>query len=187
MKGRIVLKHEIKLKPTPMTREVMQDLENRGLIYLMGPGKHETPNVAPNTGKVTPLYLSKPECGGHKLIAVTKNVADIINFGTHADNEEFLLIGDYNTKPLYLLVAKMSKDEMCRKADREGLTAEDFVMLDCKFNDPECSFFTMLGITPHTEFTIPGGKRCPSFYVTEPTAMTSDYETFKDYSFSLNI
>ena len=29
------------------------------------------------------------------------------------------------------------------------LTAEDLVCLDCKYNDPEVSFFTMLRTSPH--------------------------------------
>lgn len=163
----------LQLRPVEMTRDIMLDLEQRGLILLLGPGKHEKSDMAPETGVDIKLYIADQSHGAHQLVAITKNQTKITGFGSHCANEEFLLIGDYDARPLYLLVALMKHDELDRKAAEKGLSAEDFVLLRCKFNDPECSFFTMLHDTPHCECAAPGDGRHPSFYVTEPSAMPS--------------
>ena len=64
-------------------------------------------------------------------------------FGTHPDNEEFLLIGDPGTKPLYLAVALCMRREFEEKVRTGRLEARDLVLLRCRYNDPEVSFFVI--------------------------------------------
>jgi len=172
------------LKPVAMTKERMLELEERGLIYLLGPGKHFVPGIEEGTGSVKPLYISDIAAGAHKIIAITKNVTTPKGFGCHCDNEEFLLIGDPGSKKLYLLMALDPEELMMRKYAEGTLSDEDFILLDCRFNDVECSFFTMLKTTAHTEFTAAGEGIPPSFYVTEPASMITHYD---EYAFELEL
>lgn len=164
----------IRLHPVKMNSEIMRDLEKRGLIFLMGPGKHTHKEVAPEKDVVERVYVAEKEFGSHMLLAITKNQTYIPELRRHSGNEEFLLIGDNGQRPLYLLVALMSFDEMIGKYNSVGLTADDFVLLDCTFNDPACSFFTMYAGTPHVEFTGAGPGMPPSFYVTESSNMVTE-------------
>lgn len=175
----------LQLHPVQMDEPLMKGLEKRGLIILLGPGRHEVEDLEPETGKDIKLYISNPEHGPHQLLAVTKNQSRFLHFGSHRDNEEFLLIGDPDTKPLYLLVALMKHEELDRKAASEGLTAEDFLLIRCAFNDPRCSFFTMLRDIPHCECTSAGDRRSPSFYVTEPAAMPSRVSALNGFDFEV--
>jgi hypothetical protein len=161
-------------------------LDEKKLIILLGPCKHEVTGLNPESEVDIRLYVSSPSNGEHQLMAVTKNQSEFLNFGSHADNEEFLLIGDNNAKPLFLLVALIKHDELDIKAVNGTLTENDFILLRCKFNDPECSFFTMLKDTPHGECSIQGKGRDPSFYVTEPSAMPHRISNLHDFMFKID-
>ncbi len=175
----------LELHPVPMDEPLMKMLEDKGLILLLGPGLHEMKNLEPETGKDIKLYVSNPNHGPHQLLAVTKNQSQIQSIGSHCDNEEFLLLGEPDTKPLYLLVALMGHEELDRKAAGAGLTPEDFLLIRCTFNDPRCSFFTMLHDVPHSECTATGEGRNPSFYVTEPASMPSRTSALCGYGFAV--
>ena len=140
----------ISLKPIEMTKEVMQNLEKRGLIYRLCPGHDELePKEGETLGKS--IYECHENYGPHKLITVTVNREKFEAFGTHPDIEDFLLIGDLNTKPLYLLIATCHKDELNKKILQKTLLEKDFILLKAKYNDPEVSFFSMLKNVPHGE------------------------------------
>jgi hypothetical protein len=163
----------IALSPAAMTGERMQDLEDRGLIIRLGPGRHAT---AAGEGRTVdrPLYEPVEGYGPHKLITVTVNSHDLAEFGTHPDNEEFLLIGEPDCRPLYLVVSLHRREELERLARERPLAAADFLALRARYNDPQLSFFVMLKHTPHGEATSPGPGRPPSFYVTESRDLTTE-------------
>jgi hypothetical protein len=158
---------QIPLKPVKMTPALMQKLENRKLIIRLCPKHHELPAKKGKTlGKS--IYESDVRRGPHKLITVTVNCSVFGAFGSHPDNEEFLLIGDPATKPLYLVVSLFGKKDLVRKVKEGRLSAKDFVCLRVKYNDAAVSFFTMLADVPHAEAVADTTGRPASFYVTEP-------------------
>jgi len=160
------MKQPIILRPVEMTKTVMQDLENRNFIIRISPDTKKLDAKAGQT-LVDPIYSSSEGSGPHKLMFVTVNRMDLSEFGTHPDNEDFLLIGDPNTKPLYLVVALCMKDELDVKIKNKTVSADDFVTLRVKHNDADVSFFTMLKDVPHGEAIGKGDGKAASFYVGE--------------------
>jgi len=156
------------LSSIEMTPQVMQDLQNRGLIIRLTPGGH-FPKVGENESDAVVVYSSEERYGPHKLIGCAINAADSAKyFGYHPDREEFLLIGDPSSKPVHLVVALCFKKEFEKKAREKTLSTADFIALRMKFNDPQVSFFTMNAYVPHGEVTVTGPGKIPTFYVTEP-------------------
>lgn len=178
--GEVQMEKRLALKPVEMTPKLMQDLEDRHLIIRLCPNHHELPARAGETlGKS--IYESSPSLGPHKLITVTVNRPTFAAFGTHPDNEEFLLIGDQGTRPLYLVISLHRKDELARRIAGHRLAPDDFVCLRVKYNDPEVSFFTMLADVPHGEAVAAAAGRAASFYVTESRDMGIDLTDFAGY------
>ena len=174
------MKKQLTLKPVEMTPATMQALEDRRLIIRLCPNHHELP-ARPGETLGASIYESAAAWGPHKLITVTVNRCTFDAFGTHPDNEEFLLIGDPGTKPMYLAVCLHRKDELARKIAGHRLTPDDFVCLRVKYNDPEVSFFTMLADVPHGEAVADVDGRPASFYVTEPRDMGIEPTDFGGY------
>ena len=170
----------IALTPVDMTPAVMQELEDLRLIIRLCPGRHVM-SPGKNKSQDATIYASEPRFGPHKLIAVTINAFELLNFGTHDDNEEFLLIGDPDAKPLYLIIATCKRNSLAAKIQSHTLSAEDFIALKVKYNDPEVSFFTMLKEVPHGEVTVDCAGQLPSLYVTEPRDLTSIKTDFGSY------
>ncbi len=157
----------IALRTVEMTPSVMRQLEERGLIIRLSPRNHELP-AEPGETRWAPIYDAAEELGPHRLITISVNATGFLEFGSHADNEEFLLIGDSTMKPLYLVIALCTQSELEEKARGEALSAADFICLCARFNDPEVSFFTMRGGVPHGEAVGRTDGRPATFYVTEP-------------------
>lgn len=170
----------IELKPVKATPEVMQSLEDMGLIIRMAPRRHELTPPAGAT-QTCRVYTADARFGPHILLGVTVDSHEFSAFGHHPDNEEFILIGDACAKPLYLLIAKMRCEELDYKISSHALTEDDFILLEARYNDPECSMFVMRARVPHCEATLPGPGVPPSFYVTEPGDMGCVLTDFKDY------
>lgn len=177
---------ELRLKPVKMTEEIMQMLEDKGLIIRLAPG-HHTKEIAKGDGVGVDLYVSDQKYGPHKLISVIIDRIAFSAFGTHEDNEEFMLIGGENEKTMYLLIAFDLKDKFMEKLENETLCEEDLLCLECVFNDPKVSFFTMLKDVPHGEATKDEDKLPATFYVTEPAGMGLDVITFKNYNICLEV
>ena len=167
-----------------MTRDLMQDLEGRGLIIRLCPDRHALP-VSRGEARAESVYESDVRHGPHKLITVTVDSPTFGAFGTHPDNEEFLLIGDPETKPLYLAVALCDRQELGRRIAERRLTADDFVCLRVKYNDAYVSFFTMLAEVPHGEAVADIDGRPASFYVTEPRDLGTEITEFGQYQLCL--
>ena len=178
------MKRNLWLTPIEMTSEIMKELENRGLIVRLCPKRHEM-FVENGMTLDTTIYTSEERYGPHKLISVTVNRSSFVEFGSHPDNEEFLLIGDPDTKPLYLIIALCRHNVLQDRIKLGNLTSEDFICLHVKFNDAEVSFFTMLAGVPHTEAVFNTDSKPPSFYVTEPRDLGIDLINLGDYEISI--
>jgi hypothetical protein len=174
------MSHIITLHSVEMSPSVMEDLEKRGLIIRLCPRNHELP-ARPGETLWEPIYDSAESLGPHRLITVSVNSTAFAEFGTHADNEEFLLIGDSTMKELHLVIALRSQEEIQRKALENTLTGADFICLRARFNDPEVSFFTMRANVPHGEVVGHADGRPATFYVTEPRDLETDLTDLGSY------
>ncbi len=170
----------INLDPIDLTPEVAVDLEQSGLILRLAPRRHELP-ASPGENLWEPIYDSSEKFGPHRLITVSVNSTRLDDFGSHSDNEEFLLIGDDSMKPLYLVIALHKKRELDRRISQHDLAPEDFICLRLRYNDPEVSFFTMLADVPHGEAIGRGEGRPATFYVTEPRDLDTEITQFREY------
>jgi hypothetical protein len=177
-------KHIIMLCPVEMTRDLMIDLERRNLVIRLAPRLH-TVNTPPGTTDVNTIYASEEKHGPHKLIVVSVNRTSLSAFATHPAHEEFLLIGEEDAKPLILVVALCLEMELRQKVAEHRLSAEDFVALRVKYNDPEVSFFTMRSGVPHGEAVLDGDGKPAKFYVTEPRDLTVDLFDLGSYELSI--
>ncbi len=174
----------INLHPIEMTPDIMQMLEDKGLIFRLYPGHHAV-DVKEGDILEPTLYDGDQRFGPHKLIALTMNRHIFDSFGYHPDNEEFLLIGNPDTKPLYLLVALCMKTDLEAKINNKELTDEDFITLQLKYNDPEVSFFTMRKYVPHGEAVGFSDAHPPSFYVTRSDGFDVELINMGSYEFRL--
>jgi hypothetical protein len=174
----------IYLRPVEMTGRVMDELEKKGLITRLCPGRHEL-GAGPGETLWKLLYEPKEGYGPHRLITVTVNREAFEGFGTHPDNEEFLLIGDRDTQPLYLAISFLGKAELAAKIAAGTVGAADFIALRIKYNDPELSFFVMRAGVPHGEAIVDTGKKPPSFYVTESLHLPLDLTGFDGYELKI--
>lgn len=157
-----------------MTPQIMQKMEDEGLIVRLCPGRHEVSDT-PRGETVGPaLYESVDGYGPHKIIIVTVNREGFPGFGTHPDQEEFWMLGPEDAMPMYILVARMDREHFEEKVKAGTLAEDDFYLLLAKYNDPEVSFFIMNRNIPHGEGIFDEGGRLPSFYVTESRDLPLD-------------
>ena len=156
------MKQIIEVAAVPMTEENMQFLEDRGKIIRLTPDKY-LKDPGQNQTLVDVIYQSAPKYGPHMLIAVTVNRFEFSGFGMHDDNEEFILVGNPDSKLMYLAVALCEKEELDEKIRSKTLSPQDFRVLKVKYNDPAVSFFVMLKDIPHGEATIEGEGTPPLF------------------------
>jgi hypothetical protein len=178
------MKNTIYLRPVEMTGQIMEDLEKRGLIMRLCP-KHDELDAPPGETLWKLLYTPKEGYGPHRLITVAVNREEFAGFGVHPDNEEFLLIGDDNTQPMYLAISFLNEAELAAKIAAETLAESDFIALRVKYNDPEVSFFVMRAGVPHGEAIVNGGKKPASFYVTESLNLPLDLTAFGNYELKI--
>lgn len=177
-------RNQILLTPVEMTQQVMKELEAKGLILRLCPGQYD---LKPETGETLDrsIYETDERYGPHNLISVTVNRSSFTAFGTHQENEEFLLIGNPETKPMYLVLSLCSKDTLQEKIVNRELAATDFICLRVRYNDPEVSFFTMLADVPHGEAVADIEGKPPSFYVTKPKGLNLDITDFGKYQLTV--
>jgi hypothetical protein len=174
----------IDLIPQEMTKEVMMDLEKRGLIIRLCPGNHRL-DVENGEGKGEFIYTSDKQYGPHSLVNVAIDNTTFSSFGIHPDNEEFLLLGGKNEKQLYLLIALCENEEFNKKISEKSIGTRDFTCLEVTYNNPEVSFFTMLKNIPHGEAVRDEEGLAATFYVTEPREMPLVKSDLKDYIFRI--
>jgi hypothetical protein len=179
-----IMKNAIYLRPVEMSGQIMDELEKQGLITRLCPGHDEL--EAPQGETVWKLmYEPKEGYGPHRLISVTVNREAFAGFGTHPDNEEFLLIGDADTQPMYLAISFLGEAELAAKIAAGALSESDFIALRIKYNDPELSFFIMRAGVPHGEAIVNRGKKPAPFYVTESQNLPLNLTVFGDYELKI--
>lgn len=167
-----------------MTPAVMADLEQRNLIVRLGAHRHDLPAV-PGQTLDRPIYRTADRFGPHMLISVTVNRVPFTDFATHPDNEDFLMLGDPDTNPLYLVVALMRRHELAAKVMVGSVSPTDFVCLRVKWNDPEVRFFTLLADVPHGEAINDSEGLSPTFYVTESRDLPNDLFDMGNYELTV--
>lgn len=175
------MRKKLNLKAVKMTPEVMTRLEGLGLIIRIFPScdKHRL-NLPKGMGKGDYIYKSNINYGGHSLVSCTIDNTEFSSFATHPDNEEFILLGGINEKPLYLLICYLTRADLEARMQNGTLNESDFICLDCVFNDPYVSFFTMKAGVPHGE-CVYGYGRPATFYVTEGCLLPLDKINIYDY------
>ena len=83
---------------------------------------------------------------------------------------------------MYLAVALCMREEFEERVNSGRLSAADLVLIECRYNDPEVSFFVMRADVPHGEAIVPvAGKPAPSFYVTESRDLPLDVIDLRKY------
>lgn len=168
----------------PMTEEIMQMLEEKGLVQRFRPTEKilRTPE---EEVMVENTYSTDPKYGPHMLICVGFN-RSIVDIAYHSDKEDFILINEgRQQKPLILVIALHKEKELQELISQSRLTNDDFLAIDLKFNDPNLSFFIMNGHTPHCEWTIPGAGPASVFYVTEPRDLDANHIHMGDYDLKI--
>jgi hypothetical protein len=178
------MKTIINLNPTEMTGQVMESLERKGLVMRLCPG-HDEMDAPRGQTLWKLLYEPKERYGPHRIISVTVNREEFAEFGTHPDNEEFWLIGDSNTQPMYLVISFLTAEALAKKINAGTLEENDFIALHIKYNDPSVSFFVMRASVPHGEAIVDRGKRPPSFYVTESLNLPLNLTRFGNYQIKI--
>jgi hypothetical protein len=174
----------LNLKPVEMTEQIMEGLEQKGLIMRLCPCHDELDAPCGETlWKL--IYKPKEGYGPHRLISVTVNREEFAGFGTHPDNEEFWLLGDNDTQPMYLVISFLTEEVLAVKINTGTLEENDFIVLHIKYNDPRVSFFVMCAGVPHGEAILDRGMRPPSFYVTESLNLPLNLTRFGDYQLKI--
>jgi hypothetical protein len=116
------------LTPIKVTIELLEELDQKGLIRLFHPTP-ETQNPPAGENIAVSLYESSPEFGSHRLLAVGVNKHSV-RLGTHSDREEFLIPPhSEKVKPLYLVISFLKADELFIKNQANSISASDFVCL----------------------------------------------------------
>ena len=170
----------LEIPAVDMTPEVMEQLENEGLIVRLCPG-HEQLEAPEGETTWRLMYEPKEGFGPHRLITIRVNRSAFAGFGTHPDCEEFLLIGSENTQPMYLLISRLSREALEAAAAGRCLRAENFIMLRVRYNDPQVSFFIMNANVPHGEAIVDGQRPPAAFYVTESRDLPLDLIDLSPY------
>ena len=176
---------ELTLTVQPVTEEIMADMEERNLIKRILPSE-QVLNIPEGTIEVDRVYETDAQFGSHMLICIGFNKS-IVEMAYHSDNEDFILINEgREQKPLILIIALHSVEELHRLISTSQLTADDLLALDLTFNDPRLSFFTMNSFTPHCEWTVPGPGPANVFYVTEPNNLDMQPISLGEYTINID-
>jgi len=172
---------DIEVIAKPCSIELMNRLEELGVINLMSPGRHRLETIEGESKHKT-LYSTSERFGPHKLICVTINSQKPSNFLYHNDAEDFLLIDDPSSTSLVLTVSIHKKEILEEKIRNKSLSSDDFISIICKKNDPFTSFFTMNPEYAHVETVLKTSNNPPSFYVTEPRDLDENLINFEKYN-----
>ena len=162
---------EVHVPIQDMTPEIMDELEQKGLILRIAPHRHRV-LVKEQEGLGEDLYVSDALSGPHKLTSVAISRTSFSAFGFHEENEEFILLGGgRQERPLLLLIALCSASVLRSKMAQGTIAPSDFICLRCRFNDPQISFFVMKKGVPHGEAAENTDGLPSTFYVTEPAGI----------------
>lgn len=176
----------LRLKATKATEEIMQMLEDIGIITRLKPGAHDL-NVQYKESRHKSLYESDSRFGPHKLITVTINDDQINHLIYHNDNEDFMILDGHDKEALILTICLLDQRILTEKINNQSLSEKDFIALDIEANNPFISFFTMHKGYAHVETCGRVSDRPPSFYVTESRDLDENIVDFKPYKLSIEV
>lgn len=177
---------ELRIKVRPMTQDVIEILEGKGLIRRLMPTQKVLSTPEKEIG-VEYLYSTDVKFGPHMMICVGFN-RSIVDMAYHSDKEDFILINEgREQKPLILVIGLHSEEKFQKLVSTGQLTEDDIWAIELKFNDPDISFFTMNGFTPHCEWTTPGVGPASIFYVSEPRNLDANHINMDDYHLKISI
>ena len=158
------------LEPAPMTPRLMAHLEELGLIIRLRPGGH---GLAAQQGETLGVDLRerrplRPAQADRR----DREPRRVRRLRDPPRQRGVLLIGNPDSQPMYLAVALRLRAEFKEKVKTGRLSAADLVLIECRYNVPEVSFFVMLADVPHGEAIVPAaGKPSP------PAAMSPNPTT----------
>jgi hypothetical protein len=160
----------IRLQAQRATPEIMQKLENQGLLRRLVPS--EKARAVPEGEQVVErVELAADGTGPWQMLIVACNRTRLDHLAAHGDIESWLYFADPASKPLLYVVSTCRLAEFQAKVAAGTLSAADFVVLEIRPNDPHTSYFTVPGGVLHDELTYPGPGRAPTFWVPEPSKM----------------
>ena len=169
---------DLLMKSVEMTPESMQDLHDRGLIIRMGP---RALDARPGETLGRSLCESAEAFGPPKRITATVGREELTGLAAHPDNEEFLLIADQETSPMYLAIALCMRGDFEEKVKTGNLVPKDLVLLRCRYNDPEVSFFVLRNGMPHSAAIVDLDKSPATFYIAESGDLPRDLLEMRKY------
>ena len=174
------------IKPVEMTKEVMESLEQKGLITRIVSGAFsKDPGDDPFCDVV--IHSSDIKSGAHEFCSACNNREQVDELLAHSDHEEVFFIGPEDAKPLYLIFSFLSLEAFNKKVQEGTLSDEDFITLRVKFNDLEVSLFTIRKGVVHVEFVQPGSNAAPpSFFFSSGNSLTHERVCFGDYKFDVS-
>lgn len=176
----------IVLKPIPVSEQLMDELETKGIISRLRPGKSVL-DVGPGKTKHRSLYESDEKYGPHKLICVTINSVETDRFLYHSDHEDFILIDLPDRSDLIITFSMLDNKRLEDKIEAGCLCRDDFMSLIFKPNDPYTSFFTMKAGFAHVETCAAISDKPPSFYVAEARDLDENVIDFKQYNLRIEV
>ncbi|MCH4888061.1 hypothetical protein EZV73_10775 [Acidaminobacter sp. JC074] len=176
----------IKVKPIPVSEEVLEKLESYGVIRRIRPGK-DILETEKGQSKHASVYECDDKFGPHKLICVTINSSEPSNFLYHNDHEDFMLIDLPNKTDLIITMSIHHHTVLEEKIENKTLSPDDFMSVIFKPNDPYLSFFTMKAGYPHVETCSSVSDTPPSFYVGECRDLDENHIDFKTYKLEIEV
>jgi len=160
----------LKLQAQKATPVLMQELEAAGLLRLLTPSERAR-QVPEGEQVVERVELAGEGTGPWQMLVVACNRQQLTYLAAHGDIESWLFWGDPGSKPLLYVVARCGIDAFKQKVAEQTLSADDFVALELRPNDPATSYFTVPAGVLHDELTYPGPRPAPVFFVPEPSVM----------------
>jgi hypothetical protein len=177
---------DIIIKPMPVSEELMEQLEDYGVIRRIRPGK-DILDTKHGESKHESVYECCDSFGPHKLIRVTINSSVPKNFLYHSDNEDFMLIDLPHRTNLILTMSIHHQKVLEEKIKTKSVNPDDFLSVILKSNDPYLSFFTMNAGYPHVETCVIESDTPPSFYVGESRDLDENHIDFKEYKLKIEV
>ncbi len=177
---------DIVLKPIQVTEEILDRLEQLGVISRIKPGKHIL-ETKKGDSKHETVYACDNQYGPHKLICVTINNSKPTNFLYHNDNEDFMLIDLKRRTGLVITMALIEHQLLEQKIENHTIESKDFISVIFEPNNVLTSFFTMNKGFAHVETCLFESDVPPSFYVAESRDLDENHIDFKAYQLRIEV
>ncbi len=175
---------QIRLTARRATPQLMNEMESKGLLRRLWPSE-KARTVPQGEQVVERVELANEGTGPWQMLVVACNRTRLDHLAAHGDIESWLFFADPSSKPLLYVVAACGMAEFQAKAADGRLSADDFIVLELRPNDPATSYFTVPGGVLHDELTYPGSGPAPIFHVPEPSRMSHVNVDLSGYDFEI--